>query len=70
MTPANLPADATIPRLLMRNAEQRAAAPAMREKSMGIWRTLSWSDYCELVRGFALGAACPCSSPIRRSSRL
>jgi len=52
-----LPADATIPRLLRRNAEERAAAPAMREKSMGIWRTLSWSGYYEMVREFALGLA-------------
>jgi long-chain acyl-CoA synthetase len=57
MTPANLPADATIPRLLLRNTAERAGAPAMREKSMGIWRTLSWSDYYALVRDFALGLA-------------
>ncbi len=57
MTPATLPADATIPRLLARNAKERSGAPAMREKSMGIWRTLSWSDYYALVREFALGLA-------------
>ncbi|HEU4646304.1 MAG TPA: AMP-binding protein [Burkholderiales bacterium] len=57
MTPDNLPADATIPRLLKRNAAARAGAPAMREKSMGIWRTLTWSGYYELVREFALGLA-------------
>jgi long-chain acyl-CoA synthetase len=56
MKPA-LPADATLPRLLAHNAEVRAAAPAMREKTMGIWRTLSWSDYATLVREFALGIA-------------
>ena len=47
----------TLPGLLKRNAEQRAAAPAMREKSMGIWRTLSWSDYYRQVRDFAAGLA-------------
>jgi long-chain acyl-CoA synthetase len=52
-----LPADATIPRLLRRNAEERGGAPAMREKSMGIWRTLTWSGYYELTRDFALGLA-------------
>lgn len=52
-----LPADSTIPRLLRRNAEERGGAPAMREKSMGIWRTLSWSGYYEMVRDFALGLA-------------
>jgi long-chain acyl-CoA synthetase len=51
------PAGATLPRLLKRNAEERAGAPAMREKSMGIWRTLSWSGYYGLVRDFALGLA-------------
>ena len=57
MMRADVAADATIPRLLRRNAEERAGAPAMREKSMGIWRTLSWSGYYELVREFALGLA-------------
>ena len=57
MTPRNLPADATIPRLLMRNAAERAGAPAMREKSMGIWRSQSWAQYYAEVREFALGLA-------------
>ena len=57
MTQASVPADATIPRLLKRNADERGAAPAMREKSMGIWLTLTWSGYYEQVRDFALGLA-------------
>ena len=57
MTRPAAPAEATIPRLLRRNAQERADAPAMREKSMGIWRTLSWSGYYGLVRDFALGLA-------------
>jgi long-chain acyl-CoA synthetase len=57
MTRSPVPANATIPRLLERNARTRGAAPAMREKSMGIWRTLTWSGYYEQVRGFALGLA-------------
>ncbi|HEX5612691.1 MAG TPA: AMP-binding protein [Burkholderiales bacterium] len=52
-----LAADATLPRLLAANAKSRADAPAMREKTMGIWRTLSWSAYYDLVRDFALGMA-------------
>ena len=52
-----LPADATIPRLLRRNAEERGGAPAMREKSMGIWRSQSWAQYYAGVRDFALGLA-------------
>jgi long-chain acyl-CoA synthetase len=57
MSGLRLPADATIPRLLAQQAMTRPHAPAMREKSMGIWRTLSWSGYYELVRDFALGLA-------------
>ena len=57
MTKVSLPLDATLPRLLARNARDRGDAPAMREKSMGIWRTLTWSAYDELVRDFALGLA-------------
>jgi long-chain acyl-CoA synthetase len=57
MTRAPLPPDATIPRLLKRNAEARGDAPAMREKTMGIWSTLSWSRYYALVRDLALGLA-------------
>lgn len=49
----------TLPRLLERNARERGDAPAMREKSMGIWRTQTWSEYSTTVREFALGlAAC------------
>ena len=40
MTKVSLPLEATLPRLLARNARDRGDAPAMREKSMGIWRTL------------------------------
>jgi long-chain acyl-CoA synthetase len=57
MTRPQVPADATIPRLLERNARTRGAAPAMREKTMGIWRTLTWSGYYGQVRDFALGLA-------------
>jgi long-chain acyl-CoA synthetase len=50
-------AEATLPRLLARNARERGQASAMREKSLGIWQTLSWSAYFALVREFALGIA-------------
>ena len=53
----SVPADATIPRMLAHQAKTRPDAPAMREKTMGIWRTLTWSAYYELVRDFALGLA-------------
>ena len=57
MSEAKIPADATIPRLLAQQAQTRPDAPAMREKSMGIWRTLTWSEYYRLVGDFALGLA-------------
>ena len=57
MTSLAMPAEATIPGLLLRNASEIGSAPAMREKSMGIWRTLTWSGYLELVRDFSLGLA-------------
>jgi long-chain acyl-CoA synthetase len=57
MRPAPLPEGATLPGLLVRNAGSLGAAPAMREKTMGIWRTLDWSQYAGLVREFALGIA-------------
>ena len=47
----------TLVALLKRNAEERGGAPAMREKTMGIWRTLSWSAYYERVRNIAAGLA-------------
>ena len=50
-------ATATLPGLLKRNAEQRAGAPAMREKTMGIWRTQTWAEYYGQVRDLALGLA-------------
>ena len=57
MSEAPRPPGPTIPQLLKRNADTRGNAPAMREKNMGIWRTLSWSGYYGLVRDFALGLA-------------
>ena len=57
MSQPSIPAGATIPRLLVHQAQTRPDAPAMREKSMGIWRTLTWSEYHRLVGDFALGLA-------------
>lgn len=47
----------TLPRLLRRNAATMAARPAIREKTLGIWRTWNWAEYQEEVRDFALGLA-------------
>ena len=34
----------TFPRLLLNHARSRPDAPAMREKYLGIWQTLSWAE--------------------------
>jgi len=47
----------TFPRLLFSHARNRPAAPAMREKNLGIWQTWSWGDVGEQVRALACGLA-------------
>ena len=47
----------TLPQLLRRNAAIMAHRPAIREKTLGIWRTFSWAEYERQVREFALGLA-------------
>ena len=48
---------ATLPRLLLRNAERTPDRPALREKDRGIWHTYTWRRYFDEVRDFALGLA-------------
>ncbi len=48
----------TLPKLLRRNAHQYPHRPALREKRFGIWGTITWSQYYERVRNFALGLHC------------
>ncbi|UCF93515.1 MAG: AMP-binding protein [Desulfobacterales bacterium] len=53
LTPEDLP---NLPALLVRNAErfgQRRVA--LREKEYGIWQSVTWQQYLEHVRDFALG---------------
>ncbi len=45
----------SFPKLLLHNAAQRGAQPAMREKRRGIWRTQTWQDYA--AEASALAAA-------------
>lgn len=45
----------TFPRLLLKHAAERGAAPAMREKEYGIWQSLSWSDLALMVERLACG---------------
>jgi len=45
----------TFPKLLLKHAAERGAAPAMREKEYGIWQNLSWSDLALMVEHLACG---------------
>ena len=52
---SNLGAADTLPKLLFRNAERLGEATALREKEFGIWQPVSWRQFAEHVRNFALG---------------
>ncbi len=47
----------TFPRLMLEHAAQRPEAAALREKSFGIWQTLTWGALATLVRELACGLA-------------
>lgn len=47
--------DATLPRLLMHNAERLGDRVALREKEFGIWQTVTWRQFVDHVRAFAMG---------------
>lgn len=47
----------TFPKFLQHQARTRPDAPAIREKDLGIWQTLSWSQYEREVRALACGLA-------------
>ncbi len=47
----------TFPQTLLAHAKQRPDAPALREKSFGIWQTVTWAQLAELVRHLACGLA-------------
>ena len=51
------PDDTTFPRLLLQHARARPAAPAFREKYLGIWQASSWSQVAAEVRALACGLA-------------
>ena len=50
-------APSTFPGLLLQHAEVRGSRPAIREKDLGIWQTLTWSDVARDVRLTAHGLA-------------
>jgi long-chain acyl-CoA synthetase len=45
----------TVPRLFRHVVAQRGDAIAMREKDLGVWRSISWRQYGERARGVGLG---------------
>ena len=45
----------TVPKLLLRNATQFAARPAMRHKDLGIWQTWTWAQVRDEARALAIG---------------
>ncbi|RTL61746.1 MAG: long-chain fatty acid--CoA ligase [Hyphomicrobiales bacterium] len=45
----------TTPKLLVRNAREFADRPALRHKDFGIWQTLTWREFSDLVMTFAIG---------------
>jgi long-chain acyl-CoA synthetase len=45
----------TFPRLILHHAITRPNAPAIREKSLGIWQTWTWLDVADRVRALACG---------------
>ncbi len=45
----------TFPRLLLKHADERPEAPAMREKEYGIWQAHSWAAMATLVEHIACG---------------
>ena len=47
----------TFPRLMLEHAAKRPEAAALREKSFGIWQTLTWGALATLVRELACGLA-------------
>ncbi|GAB1577141.1 AMP-dependent synthetase/ligase [Bordetella petrii] len=58
--PAGAPAPATpgtFPGLLLEHARVRGTRPAIREKDLGIWQTLTWAEVASHVRQAAHGLA-------------
>lgn len=47
--------DMTLPQLLMYNAQRFGDRVALREKDFGIWQTVTWRQFADHVRAFAMG---------------
>jgi len=49
------PYETTLPRLLVRQAEERPEKPALREKQWGVWQTVTWRGNLRNAAEFACG---------------
>ncbi|QGY40019.1 AMP-binding protein [Pseudodesulfovibrio cashew] len=49
------PYKTTLPRLLLKQAGERAGKPALREKEWGVWQAVSWHDNLRITAEFACG---------------
>lgn len=49
------PYKTTLPRLLVRQAEERADKPALREKEWGVWQAVTWRENLKITSEFACG---------------
>ncbi|MEF2232079.1 MAG: AMP-binding protein [Pseudodesulfovibrio sp.] len=49
------PYETTLPRLLIRQAEERPGKPALREKQWGVWQPVAWRDSLRIAAEFACG---------------
>ena len=45
----------TLPKLFLRNVNQYRDRVALREKDLGIWKRMTWGNYYQHVRDFAMG---------------
>ena len=45
----------TLPKLFLDNARRFGDRVALREKDLGIWKRITWRDYCQHVSHFCLG---------------
>jgi len=49
------PYNTTLPRLLVKQAEERPEKPAIREKEWGVWQAVTWSKSLKITAEFACG---------------
>jgi long-chain acyl-CoA synthetase len=56
-TQASSTTPGTFPALVLHHAQVRGARPALREKDLGIWQTITWAELATQVRELANGLA-------------